>query len=110
MWHEHFGLVLFLADNAFRLQLSMDRLINLSAGAVVRSDDQCVLWRFGIFVGNGSNALLRTSDLMDASLPIQARNCQANLATRKLLDSLLQFRVLLTNYLLRLHCLKPSFL
>src|ERR1039457_7436095 len=82
----------------------MDGLVDLHAGTVVGRDYQRVIGRLGILLGNSCDAVFMTWHLMDAALPLQSGDSLSHLATRKLLDGLLQLRIALPDNLLQLHC------
>src|ERR1035441_9313081 len=81
----------------------MDRLVDLRAGAVVGRNDQRVFGRLRILLLNSRDAVFMTWHLMDAALPLQSGDSLSHLATRKLLDGLLQLRIALADNLLQLH-------
>src|ERR1035441_4770504 len=81
----------------------MDGLVDLRAGAIVGRDDQRVIGRLGILLGNSRDAVSMTWHLMDAALPLHTGDSLSHLATRKLLDGLFQIRIALPDNLLQLH-------
>src|ERR1017187_4916450 len=81
----------------------MDSLVDLRAGAVVGRDDQRVIGRLGILLGNSRDTVFMTWHLMDAALPLHTGDSLSHLAARKLLDGLLQLWIALADNLLQLH-------
>jgi len=92
------------------LQLGMDALIDLRAGAVVGRDDQRVLRRLRILLRDGVDPLLAATELMHPALAVQVLDRSSHLAPRELLDHLPQLRLLLAHDLIERDGLHPAFL
>ena len=84
--HQRSDVMLCAAHRTPALQLRMDALVDLHAGAIVGRDDQSALRRFCILFRNCRNALVVVGNLMDAALPVKALDRLAYFATCKLLD------------------------
>ena len=108
--YKRLDLVFFPADASARLQLCMNALIDFRARQIVGRNDQRTFRRFGILARDGRDALLMPFHFMHAALPVKAIDGRANLTTRQLLNSLLQFRVLLSHNLFESHRPHSSFL
>ncbi len=92
------------------LQLGMDALIDLRAGAVVGRDNQRVLRGFRVFLRDGVHPLLAASELMHPALAVQVLHRSFHLAARELLDHLPQLRLFLAHDLIERDGLHPGFL
>src|ERR1700693_5347660 len=88
----------------------MDALIDFRARQIVRRYHERAFRRFGILTRNGRDALVVPFHFMYAALPVKAVDGRSNLTARQLLDSLLQFRVLLPHNLFEPHRSHSSFL
>jgi hypothetical protein len=88
----------------------MDALIDLRTRQIVGRHHQRAFRRLGILACDGRDALLVPFHFMYAALPSKAIDGRANLATRQLLDGLLQFWVFLAHDLFESHCSHSRFL
>ena len=95
--------MLLLADDPLGLKLSVNRLVDFHAGAIVGRDHQRAVRQPGILLCDGLDPLFTPLHLVDAALPLQSGNCLPNLAMREMLDGLLQLRVFLAHDLIELH-------
>src|SRR5580700_12250955 len=88
----------------------MNRDIYLSAGTIVRRDDQRVLWRSCILTSYRADSCFSSDYLMHSALNVEAFDCCCDMTTRQHLHSLFQLRVPLTHNLIELHRGHPRFL
>ncbi len=98
--HQRSDVMLCAVHRTPALQLRMDALVDLHAGAIVGRDNQCALRRICIFLRNRRNALAVVGNLVDAALPVKILDCLSDFASRKLLDDPFQFRVFLAHDLI----------
>src|SRR5215472_8428753 len=84
-WHKHGELLLLLLYSAARLQLAVNPLVDLLAGAVVRRDHQGLLGPLGVSLGDSLQPLLAVRDFMHPALLLEAPNGLLDLAMGELL-------------------------
>src|SRR5271154_4600469 len=102
--------MLFAADLSLLPHRTMDVLIDLAAGLIIRRHDQRPLGGTHVLAGYLPDAFLAIFDLQHAPLAVEIADCFADLATRKLLDGFFQRRVFLPNDLIEMNCPQSSFL
>ena len=96
--------MIFRGKGSDQLQVLTNGDIQLAAGRVVRRNDQSVLGRFNVSLGNCADAVFCVGNFLDASLLLECFYCSGHLARGEQFDRRFQSRVLLANDLIESSC------
>ena len=96
--------VIFRGKGSDQLQLLTNGDVQLAAGRVVRRNDQSVLGRFNVSLGNCADAVFCVGNFLHASLLLECFECSGDLARGEQFDGRFQSRVLLANDLIESSC------